>query len=355
MKKKVLSLFMAGMVLTCGMLTGCASHSINPNPEVKTATAVVGDSSVDSSNAEYKLIAAHVSSKEHSFHTGLEAFKKEVEEKSNGQIAVEIHANGELGGNEDELVQKMATGTVDIIISAPSFLSQSVKEADLFSLPYLFESVDHWEACMNGEPGDTMKNLIEKKSGLFHTLGYFKDGVRCMYTMKPVESLEDMKDIKFRIQNSPSQIAFWSKLGVQPTFVSFSEIYQALQNKVIDGAENSFSQIYQQKHYEVCKHVTLTEHDVATRFLLMSSYKYNKLPDDLKKIVDEAGQHASEVQLETDAALDTEFRAQMESAGVTFHTIDKQQLIDLTEDIRQNKAAELKAEEIFDSINSLKK
>lgn len=358
MKKKFAGL-LAGVSMAALLLSGCASHSINPAPKSGTAeTVALGETSgVDTSNAEYTLIAAHVSSTEHSFQKGLEVFKKEVEEKSGGRVAVEIHPNGELGGNEKELVQKMATGTVDVIIAAPSFMAQSVKESDLFSLPYLFSSVDHWQECMEGDPGKEMKELVEDKSGMFRVLGYFKDGVRSMYTVKPVEKLEDMKDMKFRIQNSPIQTAFWTKLGVQPTTVAFNEIYQALQNKVIDGAENSYSQIYQQKHYEVCKNITMTEHDVATRFLLISQYKYNALPDDLRTIVDEAGEDAARAQVKIDGEMDVDYKQKMMDAGVTFHEIDKQQLIDLTSQIRDDKAAELgnKAEAIYNEINAMKK
>lgn len=353
--KRVTALMMAaGMA----MLTGCNSAAQNAGAAQTVVqageTKKDGEQEAATPNAEFTLIAAHIATEEHSFHIGMEEFKKQAEELSNGRIAVEIHPNGELGGNEDELVQKMATGTVDMIISAPSFMAQSVKEADILSLPYLFADVEHWARVMDGEPGQKISALVEEKSGLFHVLGYFKDGVRNMYTIDPVETVEDMKDIKFRIQNSPTQNAFWSTLGVQPTFVAFNEIYQALQNGVIDGAENSFAQIAQQKHYEVCKNITQTEHDVATRFFLISKDKYNQLPDDLKSVVDEAGKLAEAKQREADQNLDKEYKQVMKDAGVNFIEIDKQPLIDMTEQVRVDAAKEMGLEKLFDQINSLK-
>lgn len=356
------------MAVAAGMiaLTGCNS-SAGSSGAAGTAGAPAAAGSTeagkeqadaqagaDVSNAEYKLIAAHVSTEEHSFHAGMMEFKKQVEEKSGGRIAVEVHPNGELGGNEDELVQKMATGTVDIIISAPSFMAQSVKEADLLSLPYLFSDLKHWEKVMDGEPGQRMSQLVEEKSGLFKVLGYFKDGVRNMYTIDPVESVADMKDLKFRIQNSPTQIAFWSELGVQPTFIAFNEIYQALQNGVIDGAENSYAQIAQQKHYEVCKNITMTQHDVATRFFLISLNKYNALPDDMRAVVDEAAKAAVEKQREVDLEQDGTYQKEMEAAGVNFIEIDKQPLIDMTEQVRIDAAEGLGLSDMLEQINSLK-
>ena len=342
----------AAVAISMLALVGCNSSAKEANT---VSTEINGtDTAAAGTAAEYTLIAAHVSTEQHSFHLGLEEFKKQVEEKSQGRIAVEIHPNGELGGNEDELVQKMATGTVDIIISAPSFMAQSVKEADILSLPYLFQDIDHWERVMDGEPGKQISALVEEKSGLFRVLGYFKDGVRNMYTVKPVSTVEDMLDLKFRIQNSPTQIAFWSELGVQPTFVAFNEIYQALQNGVIDGAENSYSQIAQQKHYEVCKNITQTEHDVATRFFLISQQKYNELPDDLKIVVDEAGRAATEKQREVDLELDGQYKKDMQDAGVNFIEIDKQPVIEMTEQVRQDAAKEMGLEALLDQINGLK-
>ena len=357
MKKRFHALLLtAAMLVGTLAMTGCNSAANNP---AGTSTAQPGNSSTPQNNnaaqAEYTLIAAHVSTEEHSFHTGMMEFKKQVEEKSGGRIAVEIHANGELGGNEDELVQKMATNTVDVIISAPSFMAQSVAEADLLSLPYLFQDVVHWEKTMDGEVGQTISQLVEEKSGMFHVLGYFKDGVRSMYTVNPVESMDDMKDLKFRIQNSPTQVAFWTELGVQPTFVAFNEIYQGLQNKVIDGAENSYSQIYQQKHYEVCKNVTETEHDVATRFFLISKAKYDAMPDDLKAVIDESAALAVTAQREADAAMNDEYKQLMMDAGVNFIQIDKTPLIEKTESVRQDAAKGMGLEDMLNTINSLKK
>lgn len=221
-------------------------------------------------------------------------------------------------------------------------------------MPYLFSDVEHWEAVMDGEPGQEISRLVEEQSGLFKVLGYFKDGIRNMYTIKPVESLEDMKDMKFRIQNSPTQIAFWSELGVQPTFIAFNEIYQALQNGVIDGAENSYAQIAQQKHYEVCKNITQTEHDVATRFFLISQQKYEALPDDLQAVIDEAAVLAVAKQREADLELDARYKKEMEEAGVTFISIDKEPLIEMTEEVRRNAASELGLGDLLDQIQVLK-
>ncbi len=362
--KSVLCVLLALCVF---FVAGCNSAATTPPASSAAVTAPPASSAAPEASSsealapeapaaepEFKLIGAHVATEEHSFHLGMVAFKEEVEAKSGGRITVEIHGNGELGGNEDELVQKMATGTVDVIIAAPSFMAQSVSEVDLLSLPYLFSSIEHWEKVMDGNPGRQMSRLVEEKSGIFNVLGYFKDGVRSMYTVKPVRSVEEMKDMKFRIQNSPTQIAFWSALGTQPTFIAFNEIYQALQNSVIDGAENSIPQIFQQKHFEVAGNITLTEHDVATRFFLMSRQKFDSMPEDLRIIIEEAGANAAAKQREIDLALGEKYIKEMTAANVEIIEIDKQPIIEMTEQIRIDAAEKLGLTDMLNEINSLK-
>lgn len=318
------------------------------------AVSCGGSSSSSSGGAKsLHLIGAHVQIEDHSTHAGMVAFKEYVEKESNGAITMEIHHSGQLGANEDELVQKMATGTVDVVITAPAFLMQSVKEVDLFCLPYIFADLEHWYRVMDGKPGKDMADLIEQKSD-FKFVSYFKDGIRNTYTVKPINSIDDYKGIKFRIQNTPTQQAFWRAIGTQTAPVAYSEIYQALQNGVIDGAENSIPSVAQQKHYERAKYITLTGHDVATRIMIMAKDKYNMLSDDLKKIVDDAGVYAAQVQREADVESEKKYIVFFEAAGVTISSIDTTPLIERTESIRLESAKNLGLTDMFDEINALR-
>ena len=274
--------------------------------------------------------------------------------QSNGSITIQIIPNGTLGSEADCIAQIQA-GALEMTKVSAGTLGNFKNEWNALSVPYVFNDKEHYYGVMDGEVAQTISQLVEEKSGMFHVLGYFKDGVRSMYTVNPVESMDDMKDLKFRIQNSPTQVAFWTELGVQPTFVAFNEIYQGLQNKVIDGAENSYSQIYQQKHYEVCKNVTETEHDVATRFFLISKAKYDAMPDDLKAVIDESAALAVTAQREADAAMNDEYKQLMMDAGVNFIQIDKTPLIEKTESVRQDAAKGMGLEDMLNTINSLKK
>ena len=128
---------------------------------------------------EVKLIGAHVNTVDSSYQAGFDAMKEKLEEVSGGKMTVEIHPNGELGGNEAELVEKMATGTVDMIVASPNFVATTgVKEADLFSIPFLYTGLDHWTAVVDGEVGQTITDKINA-GGVLHNLGYWRDSQPC--------------------------------------------------------------------------------------------------------------------------------------------------------------------------------
>jgi tripartite ATP-independent transporter DctP family solute receptor len=281
------------------------------------------------------------------------AFKEEVERLSNGTVTVEIHPNGALGGGEEELVQKMATGTVDVIVASPNFLAQIEPKADVFSLPYLFSSTDHWSKATSGEPGKEIAKLIDNNTD-FKVLGYWMCGIRSYFGTRPVTTTEDFKGVKIRVHSSPVVQKSWQALGAQPANVAYNELYQALQNKVIDAAEQDLGNIYLQKFYEAGKYVSLTEHDIATRFFLIGGKKFKSLSAEQQGWVLQAGEYASLKEHEADMKLSAESRASLEKAGAIFNEVDKATFIKLTEPVRQEAAKTMKAEDILNKIIALK-
>lgn len=112
-------------------------------------------------------------------------------------------------------------------------------------MPYLFSNYEHWSKVINGQPGQTISAIIDKETE-FKMLGYWTCGVRSYFGTKPVKTLADMKGVKIRVLNSPLVQKSWQALGAQPANVAYNELYQALQNKVIDAAEQDLGNIYLQ-------------------------------------------------------------------------------------------------------------
>lgn len=301
------------------------------------------------------LIGAHVNSLDSSYQAGFEAMQVKLEELSGGTMTVEIHPNGELGGGEAELVEKMATGTVDVIVTAPNFTATTgVPECDLFSIPFLYSSMDHWTAVVDGEVGDIIAEKVDA-AGIFHALGYWSCGTREYFGLKAVNGVADLKGVKIRVQDSDTVRSVWSALGANPTTLAYNELYSGLQNNVIDAAENDLGNILLQKFYEAGPYVSLTDHDIATRQLLMSGDKYQSLTDEQKKWVDEAAAYACAEERKADAELNAAALDQIKANGGIVNEVNKQELIDACADARAAAAEKIGVKDLYDKINALAK
>ncbi|SDK03355.1 TRAP transporter substrate-binding protein [Sediminibacillus albus] len=304
-------------------------------------------------NGSVNLIAATQLDADSPFAVGFEKFKEVIESETDGDVTVEIHTDGALGGNEDELVQNLESGSVDLVVASPGFMTQAVKEVDFFALPYLFESRDHWKTVVDGEVGETLFSKIEENTS-FKMLGYWSAGVRNYYGFKPIEQPEDLKGVKVRVQNSPVVQNTWKAFGAQPANVAWNEMYQALQNKVIDAAENDFTNIYQASHHELATYISETEHDFTTRLFFTADRVYDQLNDEQKQAFEKAATEATEAALKADDELAEESLKAMKEQGVEVNEVDKQPFVDLTEPIRQDAVKDLGMEDLYQKVQDLK-
>lgn len=304
---------------------------------------------------EVKLIGAHVNTVDSSYQAGFDAMKEKLEEVSGGKMTVEIHPNGELGGNEAELVEKMATGTVDMIVASPNFVATTgVKEADLFSIPFLYTGLDHWTAVVDGEVGQTITDKINA-GGVLHNLGYWSCGTREYFGVKPVNTVEDFKNVKIRVQDSDIVRSVWSALGANPTTLAYNELYSGLQNHVIDAAENDLGNILLQKFYEAGPYVSLTDHDIATRMFLIGANKYNSLTDEQKQWVDEAAEYACKEQRAFDKDLNDKALETIKENGGIVNEVDKDSLIAACADAKDAAAEKIGVTDLYNKVNEAAK
>lgn len=299
-----------------------------------------------------KLILATQLDASSPYAVGFEAFKNAVEEETGGTVTAEIHTNGSLGGNEDALLQSIATGGVDMAVVSPGFMTQVLREVDLFSLPYLFTSYDHWERVVDGEIGIEMSNMIEQGTNL-QVLGYWTAGVRNYYGVEPVNEVADLRNVSIRTQDSPAIQDSWSALGAIPTSVAWDEMYQALQNRVVDASENDFTNIYQSSHHEVTPYLTLTEHDFTTRFFLTSDIVMDRFSEEEQAAIYAAADIATEAAREADKELAEQSLIRLEEEGVIVNEIDTTPFIEQTEPIREEAALHLEAKDLFEAIRHL--
>lgn len=353
--KKHVSVF-AMMIALSMLATGCGGSATSTTPAASSApassAAPAASSATSKAAAQVVLIGAHVNTADSSYQAGMEAMKEKLEELSGGTMTLEIHGNGELGGNESELVEKMATGTVDIIVSAPNFVATSgVPEADLFSIPFLYSNLDHWKKVVTGEVGQTISEKIDQ-AGAFHSLGYWSCGTRQYFGVKPITKAADLKGVKIRVQDSETVRSVWSALGANPTTLAYNELYSGLQNNVIDAAENDLGNILLQKFYEAGPYVSLTNHDIATRIYLMGANNYKTLTDEQRAWVDEAAKYSCEQEWAFDEKLNQDALEQIKTNGGIVNELDTSELINLCADARAKAAEKLGVSDLLDKINA---
>ena len=232
------------------------------------------------------IIASNATDLANPYSHGLDKFKEVAEQISGGKIAVTVH-KGTLGENESELVEKLTMGAADIVVSSPGFMTAiGVPEIDIFSLEYLFNSFEHWEKCLDGEFGEAMRKIVlEKTYNQFRIMGYWSSSVRDVYAKKAVKSPADLKGLSIRTQSSKVQQDFFQACGAIPTTVAWGELYQALQQGVVDGAENDYKEHHKTPNG---KYISETHHDFTTRLFMMNGDKYDSFTDEQKAWINEA-------------------------------------------------------------------
>ena len=223
---------------------------------------------------------------------GLQLFAKRIEELTNGSIKGEIFYSSVLG-SEREVMEQIKAGAVDITHISAGFLSAFVPVVDVFNVPYVFRSGDHFWKVLNGSVGKEITDAVEKSGYKF--LYWEEAGARSFYNnIRPITSPQDVAGLKIRVMGSEVMIKAMDILGVNPTTTAFAEVYNALQTGVIDGAENNSISVSSMKHNEVAKYYSLDEHMRIPDLVLMSKQSWNALSESEQKAFAEAAKEAQD-------------------------------------------------------------
>ncbi len=318
----------------------------------------IGNVSADTNVEPLHLIAAHnQTGQDNPYQIGMLKFKEVVEELSDGAMTVAVHA-GTLGTSEPELVEKLQIGAADVIITSPGFMTASgIREVDMLALLYLFESYDHWVKAIDGEPGQEIADIIyEKSKGDFKIIGNWSAGARHYYGKKPIYSLEDVQGLTIRTQTSGVVAEFWKQASAIPTSVAWGELYQALQQGVVDSAENAYVYLVQQSHHLARngKYLSETAHDWTTRFMLIDGNKFNGYSEEQQNIILEAAQASSDAEREAVMKDDVAYKQKAIDEGMIVNEVDIEPFVELAIPIQDELAAELDLESLLQKIRDAK-
>lgn len=263
---------------------------------------------------------SHSQIETHPDHIGALAFKQVVESKLGDQFEVQIFPNATLGSNE-KVVELIKQGSVQYLVVSTANLESFDKLYSLFSIPYLFTS----EAAFNkfiSDPKVLEQLGVNSKTDGFTPVTAFTAGTRNFYSKTPIRTVADIQGKKFRVQAGPVNVAMMQAFGGAATPMSFGEVYSALQQSVIDGAENNELALTDQKHGEICKYYTYDLHQMCPDLLIASNGFLDKLTPEQRAVFDEAATAAQKAEFDAWNKAVADAKQKATEMGVEFITVD---------------------------------
>lgn len=316
-KLSKIALSVLSIMLFSIFLTGCGGGGEEKKDAAKTEGKVV------------TLKVAHYFAEEHPQNIALkEKFKPLVEKESNGQIKVEIYPNATLG-SEEQFIDGTKNGSVEMCVTG-GLIAKDLPMVGLTEMSLLFRDYAHAQKVLNGELGKEIVAGMEEKMGT-RTLAWTANGFRVVSSSKPIEKFEDLKGMRLRVPNNPIYIEMAKGLGTNPMAMPISEVFTALEQKVIDGQENPYATLKASGMYEVQKYVVDTRHLFSPNLYIINEKFWQGLDPKLQEVVQKAANESAAYEwklLEESEQKDIEF---MKEKGLTVVIPDetfKQNMID---------------------------
>ena len=227
----------------------------------------------------------------HPVHIAIEFMKERLEELSGGRVTIDIYPN-EVLGSETQVIEQLQNGALAMTKTSSAPMEGFIPEMAVFSLPYVFRDEDHFWQVLDSDMGRSL--LLKGESKYLRGLCYYDAGSRNFYTKeKPILSPDDLVGMKIRVMNSRTAMDMISAMGGAPTPIAWGELYTALQQGTVDGAENNPPSYYSNRHYEVCKHFSLDGHTRIPDIVLISTKIWNDLDPRVQQWVQQAADDSS--------------------------------------------------------------
>lgn len=319
------SLFLMVTVLVFGLLAACGGNS-----EEASGSESEGN---DNGQSEKKTLQVGMTLAEDShYNKGLEKFAELVKEKSDGELTIEIFPNGSLGGERD-MVESLQVGTLDMVLSSTGPLGGFAPEINVVDLPFLFEDREHAYKVLDGEVGQDLLTKLEDSN--IKGLAWWENGFRNVTNSKrAIKKPEDLEGLKIRTMENEVHMDSFEAMGANPTPMSFTELFTALQQGVVDGQENPVPIIKTSQFFEVQDHLTLTGHFYSPAALLVSSKVFDGLSEEHQKVLQEAAQEGAEFERKVVKEMDKEMVADLKEKGMNVvEDVDKDAFREATKSV----------------------
>ena len=317
-----------------------------------TSAIVLAGGSV--AQADVTLRGASMFDENHSFTKTLREFERLVAEKYDGDVEFDLRLNGELGVESDYVTYLNQGVAVDYTIIAPSNMAVFSESLPLMDMPFLFRDLEHWDAVLSSDALKPLEAALREKAGIV-IVGYHGGGVRNLASAEPITNMEELAGHRMRVMGAPIQAQTFSAAGAAPSAIAYNEVYNAIQTGVIAGFENEAASIQNLKFYEVAPHISLTQHTITVRPIVMSAKIFDGLSDDLQAAIMEAGAEAGAFGRALESSQDGEKLEAMAAAGqIEVHEFEgRDKMLELVQPVQDAYAAELGATELLENIRGM--
>ncbi len=290
-----------------------------------TACGSGGSSSAGGEEKEMKLRMSVTVGDTSTMYKAAEKFAKEVKEKTDGRIIIDIFPNEQLSnGDSGKAVESLAKGTIDLTYNSLIIYSILNDKLGVMNAPFLFKDLEEVDSKLGGEGGEMVKDIL-RDFGV-EPLGFGQNGFRQVTnSVKEIKTLEDIEGLKMRIPGITMFTDLWKTLGANPTTMSFSEVFTSLQQGTIDGQENAIDIIYSSKLNEVQPYMTMWNYAYDPLILGMNKKLFDSLSDADIEIIQTAADNANKFQIEEARKLEAEQIKSLEEAGMQiYYPTDKE-------------------------------
>ncbi len=285
-----------------------------------------------------ELKFGHVGTPGSLFALSSEEFARRANAKLGDKAKVVVFGSSQLGGDK-ELLQKIKLGTVDFALPS-TVMSSVVPEFGLFEMPYLVRDREHAKRIEQEIIWPTLAPLAEKQG--YKIIAVWENGFRQITNNQhPIKTPEDLKGIKLRVPKGKWRVKMFQAYGANPTPMALSEVFMALQTGVMDGQENPLAQIASQKFQEVQKYLSMTNHVYTPAYVVVSAKKWQTLPEDVRKVLEETAKETQAYVFETAARMDNELVGELKKSGIQVNDADKDAFINASKTIYEEFSTEV--------------
>lgn len=304
---KKLVVFLMVLALSVGLLSGCGASEESAGGEAKQVVIKLSHNQPESSSE----------------HEGAVAFKEKIEELSAGNITVDIYPSLQLGSMREQ-VEGVQMGSHEMTIQPIAVLTPFIDELQVVDYPFLWPNAEIMWEVLDGEAGEALMAKADEKG--FKGLGFWGAGFKNITTTgKEIHMPSDFNGVKMRVMPSPLLIAQYETWGANPVPIEYSELYNALQQKIVDGQENPISTIAMNKFYEVQDNLIISNHGFLAYEVIANKAWFDGLSDEHQGMIIEAEKYAREVQREKLAEMESSYLEEIKDSDINVYELTEEE------------------------------